>query len=525
MTPRTAVTLALIGVLVLGGCDAKPTGSPTASAAAPSALALASDLPARTSAPIAKTPACSLIFKAEVALAVGVDIDDAQELPTSSQDDGWLTDCVYWRQTSHEQAPMELTLGAGKTYRDFFDDLHGQDGVVAVAGLGDEAMLRLATIPGLDQPVGSLFVRLGDALLGLTLGIVGIGDAGALQLAGDGPKQAAILSDLARLAIGRLTGPPEVSSKTCDLIGATEASSLLGVTIGSAEDVDEHDRWGPSCRYLDPAGPNPSSKWIDFWVAVRSAGALRPLFDTCRPTGEIVPGVGDDGFFVTHQGPPDCQVKIGFFFDALPLMVRTGDAVIALGDGGEHPLEGPDVRGRKIAFARAILAKLGAAPGATPAPISGDALVHPCALVSDVEVGSILGTKIDEHFEDSANAQGTGASCIWSINIGSLQPLTLRLGKGTDALNRFNANVKRNDNYQPIAGLGDEAFTQQGVNETDQPLVQVVIRKGDVVLELILGPIRQSADYLSYIAPGTPAQQTEMIRTLAAEVLPKIFGG
>jgi len=522
VTGRRSIAIVLAGLLALGACDAKPQPSPSGSGiAAPSGLGVASPEPS----PIAKTPACELIFKAEVATAIGVPIEDTEELVTSSEGDGWLVDCIYWRQPSHDQAPMELTLGSGRTYLDFFDSLKGEDHVEAEPGLGDEAVLRLATIPGLDRPVGSLFVRIGDAVLGLTLGIVGLADDGAMQLAGDGPKQTVILSDLATIAIRRLTGPPEVSSKTCQLIDAAAATTLLGVTIASAEDVDEHDVWGPSCRYLDPAGPNANDRWIDFWLAVGSSQPLRSAFDACRPTGEIVPGLGDDAYFATFAGPPDCKVKIGFYFDALPLMVRTGDTVVALGDGGEHSLAGPDRRERILAFARAVLAKLGAGPGATPPPVQGDALVHPCNLVSDADVGSILGTKIDAHFEDSANSTGTGASCIWSINIGSLQPLTLRLGRGTAALNAFNSNIKRNSNYQPIDGLGDEAFTEQDVNETDQPLVQVAIRKGDVVLELILGPVRQSADFLSYVAPGTPAQQTEMIRKLAGLILPRIFGG
>jgi hypothetical protein len=521
---RRALGLALLVGVALG-CDAKPPSSiPPSGGPGPSAIAIASSEPGRTAAPIEKTPACELIFKAEVAAAVGVEIDDAQEIPTSSEDGGWLADCIYWRQSFHDQAPMELTLGSGKRYVDFFESLKALDGVTAADGLGDEGLLRLATVPGLEGPVGALFVRIGGAVLGLSLGIVGLAADGTPELAGDAAKQTQVLTDLARLAIGRLTGPPVVSAKICELLSATEAGALVGATFTEAVDADDHDIWGPSCRYLPGTAPNQLEKFIDLWVAVSSAPTARPHFDACRSAGAAAPGLGDEAFYASYQ-QAECQVKIGFFFSASPLLVRSGDTVIALGYRSGGQLDSGKFRAAFPAVARAILTKLGASPGATTPPVRADVLANPCLLATDAEVTAIMGATITAHYEFPADASGNRASCGYSVGLSGIDTVGLKLGQGEAALGSFNSEYRRTDYWHALEGFGDEAYTQQEKNETDQPLVAVALRKGDVVLVLRLGPVRESADFLSYVAPGTPDQQLAMIRKLVDLMLPRLFAG
>ena len=511
MPRRTRIAALLVTLLV--GCSPTTTPSP----ATPGPVSSSGPVPSTAATlTIARTSACSLIFKAEAADAIGVEIADTLEVSAANDETGWLSDCAYRRQIYADQTPMELTLAAGDRYVALYDDLKGQDGVSSAAGLGDEALLRMTTVPGLPGPVGSISVRIGNAVLGVALGIVGLAENGDIELAGDASTQERVLRDLATLALTRLTGPPEVSAKTCELLSAPDLSALVGLSIAAAIDADEHDVWGPACRYMDATGPNANEKWIDFWIAVSSTAAARAHADDCRASGTIVPGLGDDAFF-------GCDVKIGFSFSADPLIVRTGDRVIAVGNSDIHGINGPDTRDKVIAVARALLAKLGGT-SATPPPVQGNFLAQPCALLTDAEVGSIVGAKITEHFENSADAGRTHAICQFTTGISGVDPLLVTLGQGDVALGTFNGDVKRNPNWQPLAGLGDEAFTQQTTNETDQPLVAVTIRKGDLVLELRLGPIRQSADFLSYVAPGTPDQQITMLRQLVGLILPRILG-
>jgi hypothetical protein len=470
---------------------------------------------------IKQTPACDLLFEAEVADTIGTKIGDAQEVPTSPEGADWLTDCIYWDHPAHDRAPFELTLGSGERFVELYDDIGGLDGVSPVPGFGDGAFIRMATIPSLDGPVGSMFIRSGRVVLGLTLGIVGLrDDDGTPLVAGDAPNQTRILTALAGLAWRRLTGPPEVSAKTCALLPGTAAAALVHATFADAIDVDDHDVWGPSCRYEPGTGPNAQDKWVDLSVAVSSDARARPHFPTCRAAGAIVPGLGDDAFFAAS----DCVVKLGFNFTENPLMVITGDTVVVVAKRSGGQLDGPQGRDTLIAVARAILAALGAAPGATPPPVNANALVHPCALLTTAEVGVIVGATITEPAEFGADASRNNAQCYYGTSSSSVTPLTVTIGRGTAALNAFNGNIKRDPSFTPVPGLGDEAFQRGTVNETDQPLLAVVVRSGELVVTIQFGPVRQSADFLSYIAPGTPDQQLEMARTLVALLLPRVLG-
>lgn len=526
---RRRALATLLAAVILAACDSR-TPSPHPGTAAPASSDLTSPsgaLPATSTPPVTtieQTPACNLLFEAEVADTIGTRIGDAQELPATDEGTDWLRDCIYWHHPAHdESAPFELEVGSGARYVAVFDDISGLDGVSPVAGFGDHAFIRMATIPSLDGPVGSLYIRSGQVVLQLTLGIVGLrDDDGTPLVAGDEAAQTRILTTLAGLAWRRLTGPPEVSAKTCELLSVGDAGALVGMTFAQAVDIDPHDIWGPSCRYLDATGPNANERWIDLWVGVSKTAAAGAHFDACRAEGAIVPGLGDVAF-MAKPGNAKCEVKIGFNFQSSPLVVKTGDTVIAVGDGGRGSFGGPDRADKLVAVARALLAKLGGV-SVTPPPVNADALVHPCALLTASEVGGIVGATITEPAEWSADASGNHAQCYYGTSSSSITPLTVTLGKGTPALNDFTANVQRDPTFTPVAGLGDEAFQRGTVNETDQPLLAVVVRSGDLVVTLQFGPVRPSADFLSYVAPGTPEQQLEMARQLLGLLMPRVAG-
>ena len=378
MIARLTPTVLLIAAVAFGCNSTSPpsaqpvlTGTPSVS---PSGAPETSDQPVVT---IARMPACGLVLAAEVIAAVGIPIEEAEEVPGATDPSSWLSDCIYWRQESREQAPLKVTLAAGPAYLDVFAALRGADGVTAAEGLGDESFVRMVTVPGLDQPLGSLYVRLGNSLLVLAFGIVGVGADGGLQLAGDSAAQSAMLTDLAGFAIARLIGQPVASPRET--------------------------------------------------------------------------------------------------------------------------------------------------PGGAPLPVNEAALAHPCGLVSDAEVGAIVGVQIENHEELSARADKTGATCDYRMElIGN--PLTVRLGQGETAVQNFNADIRGIEGWAPVPGLGDEAFTQPDPYYGDESFVVVAIRKGNVVLELHIGPIGED-DSGSEVPPGTPEQQMEMIRKLAELLLPRIIGG
>ena len=155
--------------------------------------------PARGSLAINKTPACELVFKAEAGDAIGTTLEATQaQDSTGDNGDGWLSECTYWRHVYFDQAPLAITLADGPTYVAQFDDLRDQPDTTSVDGLGDEGFMRISSIYGLDQPVGSYFVRLGDAVLGVALGIVDISDEGVPVLTGDATRQEQILTESRR---------------------------------------------------------------------------------------------------------------------------------------------------------------------------------------------------------------------------------------------------------------------------------------------------------------------------------------
>jgi hypothetical protein len=467
--------------------------------------------PVASVAPIAQQPACPLLDRSEVAAAIGSSIEEAQDLGLNADDTGWITECVYWRHQYHDQAPLDVTLASGPTYLARFDDIRTEPETSPIGDLGDDAVLRLSTVWGLDQPVGALFVRIGDAVIGLSLGIVDITDDGTLIQAGDGPAQKAILLDLARTAIGHLTGPRVETAKTCQLLSVEDAASLTGAPLTSTEDVDEHDEWGPACHYT--AG----DENVLLFVGVNRQPDAASRFDACSESGQPVPGVGEDAFI----GQGDCRyVKIGFYGIEQPLMTRSGDLVLTVA----QPMNDPTGWiARLTAVARQVLQELGVDPGTVPTPVSEQALGHPCGLISDAEVSTIVGEPITSTYEEPSTPDYPVGDCEFHAGDGGFVPFDLQISAGPDALRQWGAyrGYERGDKM-PVEGIGDEALSETSEGYADQPLVRLMVLSGDAVLELAMGTIREAADYSTEIAPGTPDQQLEMLRELADIILPRL---
>lgn len=519
MIGRLTVALAAFAVLSLGCTTSPPPQiTPGGATATPSGTlpAGSSSQPGNSSspsAPIAPLPACGLIFKSEVAAAIGVSIEHSQEMSASSDATGWLSDCVYYRHAHFDQAPLDLTLAAGDPYVVLFDELRSAPETSSRSGLGDEAFVRMSTIAGLDGPLGAMFVRIGSTVIGLSLGITDLTDDGGLVLAGDSARQEQILADLARLAIQRLTQPPVEAAKTCALLTIADIAGLTGVTEPEATDVDEHDIWGPACQYKG------SGVFIDLNVAVSTQPAATENFATCQAAGETVFGLGDEAFL--DHGP--CVMRVGSFFISSPLMIRSGSTVIAIAISIDGALSNFSNVDGLSAIGRLVLQHLGLNPGTPLATVDPAAFNQPCDLVSDGDVSSILGVTIGAHFGRGEAENAGQALCIYSAAEISIQPLTLTLVRGDEAVQEFgNKTLFQPDRYTTVPGIGDAALTDQYQSETDQPLVSLYVRRGDAVLTLRMGPVRQSDDFLSYVAPGTPAEQLDMLRQLAGIILPRL---
>jgi hypothetical protein len=380
--------------------------------------------------------------------------------------------------------------------------------------LGDEAFLRTSTLTGLDGPLGALFVRIGNAVIGLSLGITDVSDDGGLVLPGDGAKQEQILDDLATIVITRLTKPPAESAKTCRLLSVDDVAGLAaGVALTAAEDVDDHDVWGPSCQYKS------ADDIVQLDLSVNTGSAAQANFEACAVGGEIALGVGDEAV----RSRTVCPIKIGFRFYGDPLLVRSGDTIVEVAVNATGELGYNTTPDFAVKVARLTLERLGLDPGATPAPVAVAAVTHPCGLVSDGEVASIVGVTIDTHFERGEAENAGQALCIWTVPNSSIQPLTLTLVHGPEEVREFGNKILYSpEQYTSVPGIGDAAVSEQGQSDTDQPLVTLYVRSGDAVLTLHLGPVRQSDDFLTYVAPGTPAEQLEMLRQLAELILPQL---
>jgi hypothetical protein len=460
-------------------------------------------------APIAQRSACELVFKDEASAAIGVSIEAPQEIATNSDADGWLSDCAYWRHEFHDEVPIDVTLASGGVYLARFDEIRTQDGVVSLTGVGDEALFRLTTISGLDGPIGALFVRVGSTVIGLSLGIVDVTDSGGLLLAGDGNAQQQILTGLAAIAVHRLTSAAAPAAETCQLISVEQASQFTGIAISAAEELDNHDAWGPSCRY------NSSDGSAELFISVNPRPTGMQNFDACKPTGEQVLGVGDDAYYDTSK----CPILVGHDYVANPLMARTGNTVVAVGLGSQVDFD----RAKEIAkeIGRLVLGNLGLNPGSTPAPVAGYALDHPCSLASELEVGATVGVPIATSYERSA-VDGQEATCFYALADSNLYPLNVRLGTGQNSVREFN-DEKAFEGFLSVDGIGDEALQSQVQIDSDQPLVTLHVRSGETLLDLSLGGNGHSTETFKVIAPGTPDEQLLILRQLAELMLPRLY--
>lgn len=513
MILRRCVGLALATGIIVGCTTAPvPPAGTGATPTSPTTSTSTSPAPGGSSSPggavIASKPACDLVFKDEATAALGVEITVTDNFEQIADDGaGGLSDCLYKLHASGDIAPLEITLAIGDPYLADFEAMKQTGNVSGLSGVGDEALLRLSPVWGLDGPIGALFVKSSNAVLGLTLGIAGFGDGGSAILIGDGDRQREVLVGLAGIALTRLTAPAPAAANTCALISPEQAAGIIGVPLTSAEDVDNHDAWGAECHYR-------SGEDVELFISVNSRPSGRQKFEECRSGGITVLGVGDEAFYDVST----CTIVVGFRAIGNSLLVRSGETLLVVGEGGQ--LEYERAREVIVEVARLALQQLGLDPGVTPPPVAADALVHPCTLVTDAEVGAAVGVDIPTHYERSA-VDGLGATCYFALAGSNLFPLYLSLGTGQIAVAGFSDN-RTSAGFTPVDGLGDEALQSQLQTDSDQPLVSLYVRSGETVLELHLGGNGQSAETFKVLAPGTPAEQLEILRGLAQLILPRL---
>lgn len=365
----TSQAATLFAALLAVGCSSSPPaeepnqitataphGSPTADTTASQALPIwrpgSSDTsvsPAPLAIVVAARPACDLLFRNEVGSALGLSIEAADSFETTVDNSAAsVSECTFRPHDYDQFAPFVLTFAVGDRYTDDFGALATTASVSTVTGLGDGGLFRLDTIWGVGEPLGVLYVRIGNAILGLTLGIQAIEEDGSLDVV-DVDRQQQILVDLARVALGRLTGPPERAAQTCALLTVAEASDLAGLPIVRANDVDAQDEWGPACHYSHGSGV------IELYVSVDAHETAAARFTECAQNSEPVLGIGDEAYH-NHF----CQVPAGTRFMTTTLLARAGDTVLTIGEGGLLPPE--DARAVLIAVARFVIARLAYTP-------------------------------------------------------------------------------------------------------------------------------------------------------------------
>ena len=492
MSGRLAVAVAVVTLIA----------SPLAPADAQSgALPSAGPMPRRS--------ACELLSESEVAQAIGSSIDEGLEWAGEADESGWLSQCLYRR--NFEQAPLDLTLASGPSYVATFDDILLDPAATPLDGVGDEAVIRLSTVWGLDQPVGALFARAGGVVVGLTLGIVDVTEDGTLVQVGDAARQQQVLMALATIAIGRLDEPLVESAKLCDLLSAADASSLAGESLASSEEIDQGADPGPGCLYR--SGDNS----FQLFIGVDRRPEATSRYESCQTTGAPVPGTGVDAFV----GQGDCGlIQLGFYVFQGPLFSRSGDAIVTVGLFSERGSRSLD---SLIGIARSVYERLGLDAGPPPPPpVAEQALAHPCDLISLDEVSAIVGEPITSTLEQPASSGYPLAECDYLAGDGRFVPLVLWLSAGEYALQAWSTYRSDGSGKVPVEGIGDDALSQD-LGYADLPLVRLWVLSGDAVLQLDMGTVGVSADgSTDIVLGGTADEQLAMLRQLAQIILPRL---
>lgn len=497
--------------MVPSGQDATPASS-------------AGPLASGSTARVDRVAPCDLVFKDEVSAALGVVVDTDERLENAAQDGtSWIGGCLFRVRSGDVVAPLEVTLAIGPPYLEAYDALHGGP-VRGESGLGDEALLLLQDVWGLEGPLGSLYVRIGDAVLGFQLGVTRIGDDGSPLLVGDASAQAAALRELAGIALGRLT-TPQTTRATCSLVDPAAASALAGqaagVSIARGEDVDPHDVWGPGCAYLDAAGT------MQLYVAVSDRASAAPNFDTCTTTlAKPVSGIGDAAFFTRS-----CQVVAKFKYMNDPMIIaRSGSTVVTVTmppPVGSDPARYEALQTWVADVARAVLAKLGAEPAATPTPgppTGADPLAKPCSVLTNEEASAGVKVAVTATREDPG-APGYPAHCFYSDATFSFTPLDFTIGVGPEAVAEFQAFASSPSEYVAVPGLGDAAYqyAQWTFEVNSTQMLRLFVRRGDTVVSLYLhgnGWVGQAGG--EQTAPGDVAAQLVILRHFAELILSRI---
>lgn len=504
------LAVALPAVLLTGSVAAQD-GATNSSAASPA-----------SSAPLVPMSACELLDEDAIGEILGVENVFDEDAGMLQDDAGWLSTCGYRADPELAFLVLTVTLGSGPGSADAFADLRIQPDAIPVDSLGDEAVLHLPEVWGFAQPVGSLEVRTGDDLLGLSLGVVGIDHEGTLLQVGDGGVQRDVLTRLATLGLDAIRIAAAPVPPLCDLLSVDEAAALVGRDLVSAALVARNDDWGPACHYRDAAE---DARLI---VGVTSGPDAVARFETCAVDGRPQPGVGEAA--IIGLGIRCGAVFAGTFFIEEPLLVRAGETILVVAAVTQdqptvNQLGSPEAQ---VVVARRILEGLGLDPGAAPAtsvPIDPGLLTEPCRLLSTDEVADILGVAITAATDQPGDATSPIAGCQYDAANGMVLPLTITLILGDAGRDEWAYQADRSSGAQPVDGLGDGAVWAAVDNGSglDQPLVSVWVRTGDAVIRLGAGPTLDPTDF-TLRALGTPEEQLALLRSLAELLLPRLVG-
>jgi hypothetical protein len=347
---RRAAVVALAAVLAVGACSPAPSPSSPRETIAIRPSGSGGPVPSGAFVPpvVAQMPPCQLVTRDEAATALGVEIMGLEPIEDAVADrSSWLGECLFF--TDEEFVPLTLGLGIGPTYLDRFNTLRSAPDVRPTSGLGDEGFVRMSTIAGLDGPVGAQYVRTRDAVIAVSLGIVGVRGDGGLELVGDAAAQERVLGMLGATALARLTGtePDPIATPTPAPFGSVTplpidpaalehpCSLLSDAEVGTitAMDIAEHLEWSEDssgqdarCRYLAESG------WAPLQVRIaHGPDAVTEFRGLLGPGAREVSGVGDRAL---RQ-----EVAEPYAEPTVTLHVLKGDALVELELGliGEDP--------------------------------------------------------------------------------------------------------------------------------------------------------------------------------------------
>jgi hypothetical protein len=143
--------------------------------------------------------------------------------------------------------------------------------------------------------------------------------------------------------------------------------------------------------------------------------------------------------------------------------------------------------------------------GAVRGPVDAARMSGACGLITREEAATALGAPVPAGIEKTMNVPMEGATieaqyCFYG---GEVIVARFQLGKGAEAVfGQYRQSLASESGYQPVSGVGDEAFAAKG---------QLAARKGETGLIVDVGQAR-----------GGGARELEAEKVLAAHAIGRI---